>query len=134
MGVYEKLGVRKIGLRTVELINWVRLYGLKDGLSIVASFLQRKNSVYKINASFLRNPVYLRDNYSDRAIFLQVFYEKQYEVFDAPLPSSERIIDAGANIGLASVFFANKFPQAQIIAIEPELENFALLQKNTKGY
>ena len=33
--------------------------------------------------------------------------------------ASRVIVDAGANIGLASVWFANRFPQAKIIAIEP---------------
>jgi len=44
------------------------------------------------------------------------------------------IIDAGANIGLASIFFANKCPEAKIISIEPEAENFRLLTKNTAPY
>jgi FkbM family methyltransferase len=44
------------------------------------------------------------------------------------------IVDAGANIGLTSIFYANKYPSANIIAIEPESSNFALLQKNTQQY
>lgn len=35
---------------------------------------------------------------------------------------------------MASVFFANKYPQAQIIAIEPEAANYELLRKNTAPY
>jgi FkbM family methyltransferase len=44
------------------------------------------------------------------------------------------IIDAGANIGLTSIFFANEYPNARIIAIEPEASNFEMLQKNTAPY
>jgi FkbM family methyltransferase len=44
------------------------------------------------------------------------------------------IVDAGANIGLASVFLANKYPEARIIAIEPEKSNFEVLRKNVAPY
>jgi FkbM family methyltransferase len=44
------------------------------------------------------------------------------------------IIDAGANVGYASVLFANRYPDAKIIAVEPEEENFNLLKQNTVAY
>jgi FkbM family methyltransferase len=44
------------------------------------------------------------------------------------------IIDAGANIGLSALFFANKYPDAKIFAIEPEETNYKLLELNTKPY
>jgi FkbM family methyltransferase len=44
------------------------------------------------------------------------------------------IIDAGANIGLTSVFFANMYPDAKIVAIEPESTNYGLLLKNIAPY
>jgi FkbM family methyltransferase len=43
------------------------------------------------------------------------------------------IIDGGAHIGLASVWFALEFPLAEVIAVEPEAENFKLLARNTAG-
>lgn len=43
------------------------------------------------------------------------------------------IIDGGANIGIFSVICRSLFPDAKIIAIEPGKNNFALLQKNTRG-
>lgn len=50
-------------------------------------------------------------------------------------PKSPRVIvDAGANIGLTSVFYSNKYPRAKIFAIEPEPSNFELLKKNTASY
>ena len=62
----------------------------------------------------------------------QVLLEKHYD-FD--LPSSPRvIIDAGSNIGLAAVFFANKFPNATIVALEPEESNFHILERNIAPY
>jgi FkbM family methyltransferase len=44
------------------------------------------------------------------------------------------IIDCGANIGLASLFFLTKYPTAKIIAIEPELNNFKMVNQNLKSY
>ena len=41
------------------------------------------------------------------------------------------IIDAGANIGASAVWFSIKFPKSHLIAIEPEAENFSLLERNT---
>ena len=45
------------------------------------------------------------------------------------------IIDGGANVGYASVFFANRYPNVEkILAIEPEIENFTMLKYNTQYY
>ena len=38
------------------------------------------------------------------------------------------------NIGLAAVFFANRHPNAEIVAIEPEHQNFEILRKNVEPY
>jgi FkbM family methyltransferase len=43
------------------------------------------------------------------------------------------IIDAGANIGASSVFFAAQCPDALIVALEPEVANYQLLVANTVG-
>lgn len=43
------------------------------------------------------------------------------------------IIDCGANIGLASLYFDARFPGSQIVAIEPEVGNVELLRRNCQG-
>jgi FkbM family methyltransferase len=48
-------------------------------------------------------------------------------------PSGVRsIVDCGANIGITSLFFASRYPNATIYSIEPHPENFALLQQNVR--
>lgn len=44
------------------------------------------------------------------------------------------IIDCGANIGLSVLYFAKLYPNARIIAFEPDAQNFSLLQKNKESY
>jgi FkbM family methyltransferase len=62
----------------------------------------------------------------------QVILQSQYEW---EFPKSPRVIvDAGANIGLASIFFANKYPGATIISVEPAPSNLELLRKNMAHY
>jgi len=44
------------------------------------------------------------------------------------------IFDLGANVGYASIYFANKYPNAKIFALEPEINNYVIAQKNTANY
>src|SRR5690348_13938030 len=44
---------------------------------------------------------------------------------------AKTIVDIGANVGCASVFFAVAHPQATVYALEPAKEAFDYLKKNT---
>ncbi|MBW7955808.1 FkbM family methyltransferase [Patescibacteria group bacterium] len=59
-----------------------------------------------------------------REIFTQGVY---YLELEKPDPV---IIDAGAHIGLATMYFKKMYPNAKIWSIEPLIENFTLLKKN----
>jgi FkbM family methyltransferase len=86
----------------------------------------------EINFPGIRSPIFLRLKTSDLATFKDIFVRGQYD-FAPPAPPRV-IIDAGANIGLTSLLFANRFPAAKIIAVEPELSNYEMLRKNTAPY
>jgi FkbM family methyltransferase len=43
------------------------------------------------------------------------------------------VVDVGANCGAATVLLAHKYPGAQVYALEPGPEPFALLERNTAG-
>jgi len=80
----------------------------------------------------IKHPVYIRPGTTDIEVLQQVLLDSEYE-FDLPV-SPKTIIDAGANIGLASVYFANRYPAAAIIALEPDRSNFKLIEMNTAAY
>lgn len=77
-------------------------------------------------------PVTLRLGTSDLATYEKIFADREYLFTLRQAPKV--ILDAGANIGLAALFFAARFPGARIIAIEPEASNFALLVRNTAAF
>jgi FkbM family methyltransferase len=44
------------------------------------------------------------------------------------------IIDGGANIGLASIYFKKLYPNAEIVAFEPDSDIFTILKSNIKAF
>ena len=71
----------------------------------------------------------LRAAGSDIAVYEQVFRRREYDTRHLPKEASV-IVDLGSNVGLASLFFAAKYPGALIIALEPDPENFSILARN----
>lgn len=75
---------------------------------------------------------------SDFEVFRQVYSLKEYlpvvNVYNENFRNNENyclnVIDAGSNIGLTSLFFMDYFQNANIISIEPEIENFNTLEFN----
>jgi len=108
----------------------IKAFGLSDGIKF---YLQFKGKPYgdfyskQYGAHF-----YLRNNFSDRYTFNQVFVDDQYRIEFPFTPKT--ILDGGANIGLSSAYFAHKYPGAQIVAVEPSAQNFEVLQKNTAAF
>jgi FkbM family methyltransferase len=88
--------------------------------------------LHKVHVPRLKHPIFLRAKTSDVIVFNQIFIDAEldFEVRNQP----SRIVDAGANIGLASVYFASRFPNARIVALEVEQANFELLKRNTEHY
>jgi FkbM family methyltransferase len=90
--------------------------------------------------------LHLRPNSSDVEVVRQIFGQRQYDVasqiavrllnrYNDILRSGRVpiIVDAGANIGAASLWFTRKYPDSIIVAIEPDYENFQVLKKNVAG-
>lgn len=121
------------------------LHGLRLLLQIVKNLPRSSHSVRTFDVPGYPGKVSLRNTIADHATFKQCLVTEQYDFL--AFPQAQRllakyqlsiakghrplIIDGGANIGLASLWFNRAFPEAQIIAVEPDADNFELLQKNT---
>jgi FkbM family methyltransferase len=56
------------------------------------------------------------------------------DIYKLDLGKSPTIIDCGANIGLSVIYLKRRFPDATIIAFEPDEANFDLLEKNIRHF
>ncbi|MBI5772282.1 MAG: FkbM family methyltransferase [Verrucomicrobia bacterium] len=64
-------------------------------------------------------------------LFNEVFLGREYFVaLPGPAP---RLIDCGANIGFATLYFKLRHPSARVTCFEPNPSCFALLEKNVRG-
>lgn len=104
-------------------------FGWISGLNLFIKLkLKRFNFLRVPGVSY---PITLRKGTSDHSVFLQIFLKEEYKF--SYEPDIKTIIDAGANAGYATIYFANLFKEANIIAIEPAPENYTLLKKNTSA-
>lgn len=78
------------------------------------------------------HPIRLRLPPSDVPTYKQVFLDGEYD-FSVKAPPNV-IVDTGANIGLASIYFSNRYPHTRMFAIEPEQTNFERLKVNGAPY
>ncbi|WP_129677906.1 FkbM family methyltransferase [Candidatus Chloroploca sp. Khr17] len=118
--------------RAPAMRQYMRWFGRRQGLRILWATLFAPDGEVKIHSRQARHPLHLRLRTSDFRIYGQVMARGEY---DLPLCRTPKIVvDAGANIGLTAVYFANRFPTARILAIEPEAANFNLLCKNAAAY
>jgi FkbM family methyltransferase len=97
---------------------------------------------------------YFRPDTSDAAVIVEIFSKGGYDLRRLDRTAKQRrhadvlaflereqqrtgkrplIIDAGANIGAATLQFLSNFSNARIVSIEPEASNYALLHRNTAG-
>jgi FkbM family methyltransferase len=134
--------------RVFRIPNYVRTFGLLAGLKLVFA-VERDLPAASVRMRSFRapgfpSPVHLRDTVGDHSIFWQCLVMRQYDV--SGFPQAERlqrqylnilsegrvpvIVDAGGNIGLAAFWFAKKFPQACIVSVEPDANNFDILRRN----
>jgi FkbM family methyltransferase len=77
-------------------------------------------------------PVLLRHQSSDVQVYNDIYVRQEYG-WELPV-TPKVIVDAGAYTGLSTAFFASRFPDAKIIAIEPDEDNFELLAQNTSHF
>lgn len=130
------------------LLTWFRFERAWAKALGNSAYLSRKTvapGVVCIGGSY--GPLYYRPGTADLHTFWQVFKNKEYDVAGYPqcktiesayaaavaAGKTPLIIDAGANIGAASVWFSTLFPLARVIAVEPDPQNARICRMNAEN-
>jgi len=111
--------------------NWlgrIKYYGIRNAFNLLRNLRKEGSFALKFDG----NDFFLRGNTVDFAVFNSILVKGEYDLDLSFNP--EYIIDAGAFTGVSAVYFRHKYPDAKIIAVEPEKSNFDLLIRNTKPY
>lgn len=118
-------------------ITYVFLHFKKIGVIQSLSYftqrtILRENALIILKLKGLSHNIYLRNRTYDTNIFYQIFIEEELEMkYNGRI---NNILDLGANIGLSTLFFLRKYPETSIISVEPDLNNFKVLERNTCNY
>ncbi|MCC7462561.1 MAG: FkbM family methyltransferase [Gammaproteobacteria bacterium] len=116
-----------------HLNMYLQRFGVSAGAALYLRTKLRRG-LLEVRLPGMAHPLYLRGGTSDRSAFNEVFVKRWY---DHPYPAGQAprfIIDAGANVGFASVRLAQLYPAAVIVAVEPDATNFEILQRNITPY
>ncbi len=92
------------------------------------------NDEYYINHKQSTSKFVLRDRSSDPQVFRQIWVNEEFRpvvnIVNQRNIKIETILDAGANIGLSTIYLKKHFPQAQVICVEPDKSNVSQLNHN----
>ncbi|MGD0669639.1 MAG: FkbM family methyltransferase [Bryobacteraceae bacterium] len=125
----------------VSLSQPARLLGLARDLNLGATSTAKLFVVYYAGRrQVLRNllpkmvtldlpawgKVPVRSNGYDQGLLMQIFLRKDYQMEASGV---RRILDLGANIGMAAVFLHRLFPEAEIACVEPSPVNTPALRQ-----
>jgi FkbM family methyltransferase len=118
------ISLKNLGLRSSLAYLYYKILGDK---------LPLDGETYKLYSPEARYPVLCRRKSTDILVFGQIFAYREYRCLDE-ITNPKLIIDCGANIGCSSSYFLTRFPDAKVIAIEPDPDNFKILEMNLAPY
>ena len=123
-------------MRAAELQELIRRTGYSGALKLLTArrrlgwLLPREGTLGIKGLAF---PFHFRRVSSDKYVIAEVLLGDQYDCLTHQ-PDVRTIVDAGANIGSTAVFLLNQHPLARVVAVEPDPDNFAILEKNLRPY
>ena len=90
-----------------------------------------------VDVDYRGKPVHYREGTSDALVIYEILFKgRRSEYWHARLPRPEDVkvvLDIGANIGAATVFFSELYPAAEIHAFEPIPDNQEVLRRNAES-
>lgn len=118
---YSRLPRIRVMLRHMPLWDVVRVLFL--------SAIRRRRRL-KVHIGNVR--LFVRTRTADLRVAFSSLVDGEFDGIG--LDNAAVIIDAGANIGTSAIAFSKIHPNATVFAIEPEAENFAMLEENVSPW
>ncbi len=118
---------KKLNKKIITTLRLIYKLGLLKTLLLALSFTV---SAEEIKIKWKGHFLTIRKHSTDFIVFREIFVFNQYKIKLLNNHKADIIVDLGANIGLSVLYFKSQYPDAKIIAIEPEKRNFSLLHKN----
>lgn len=113
-----------------EFQRFLFFLGFRESFRFLGAYFTNQPEV-SLKISGCGSPLVCRPRDSDRKVLRAIFGERELYL-DSISPSN--IVDLGANVGYASVYYALQYPEAKIVAVEMEPNNLLLLRKNGAPY
>ena len=103
----------------------------RDYLRIAAGAAGRWGGTDAATLRLLGRDVRVSNRTSGVFLVHEIFVHGAYDFH--PARPDPVILDCGANVGMASLYFRLRFPRARIVAVEPAPAAFRLLRDNVRG-
>jgi FkbM family methyltransferase len=114
-----------------RLRYYQRSFGTRQTAMLYGARATRRPLI-ELRVPGMPHPIACRPAEPDRFTICHVFVEHDC---DLPVPVNPRfIVDAGANVGYVSAYYASRFPEADIVGLEPDAGNLAVARRNCRPY
>jgi FkbM family methyltransferase len=122
-----------------RILRYLKLMGVAGGTRWLAIRVGDRfniiSGVRRVRPPGAQHPVTMRvGGSSDPLVFDQIFINAELADLICRVPDARTIIDLGANVGFASIVFLNAFPDAFVLAVEPDPKNTAMCACNLGPY
>lgn len=119
---------RKTEKLKILIINLIYFFS-KEGREILR--LQKIKRYTRATSNLFGLNFEISDSASFISQYLEIFKK---EIYNFKSESNQPfIIDCGANVGVSILYFKKLYPDAQIIAFEPDKNIFSILERNVKN-
>lgn len=126
--IRSRLTIYRELIHSLGFLGWLRLKVHRVRLRHA-----KPGAELRISTSLALHPLIVRAGTSDDDVYGQIFLQREYRCLDH-VAEAGLIIDCGANVGYSSAYLMSRFPNARVVAIEPEPENFRILTENLAPY
>jgi len=111
----------------------VRAEDYASFVALIYGNAHNSDGIVEVNIEGIQHPLYARAGTPDAT---EITHSVIREAYGKYLPAGEVrfVVDAGAYIGDATAWYLSKFPASRVVALEPNPESFAMLQRNCAPY